>query len=88
MTMDDSIRMDLAGYDQAYIHEVLTTFIEMAPNYGRVLIEIWMSGMMLDRLEIERGSDGAFFKGVPVKVWNTGFDETLEVIFGPVPQHH
>jgi hypothetical protein len=55
-------------------------------DYGRALIEIrmsGMSGMMLDRLEIERKRDDALFKGVPVRVWNTGFDETVEVLFRP-----
>jgi hypothetical protein len=42
---------------------------------------------MLDKLDIENGRGGAFFKGVLVKVSNTGFDETIEVVFGPLPRH-
>jgi len=38
---------------------------------------------MLDRLEVERACNGAFFDGVLVRVGSTGFDETLEVVFGP-----
>ena len=87
MIMDDLIRLDLEGYDKDYIHDVFTAFLEGAPNYGRALIEIRMSRMMLDKLDIENGRGGAFFKGVLVKVSNTGFDETIEVVFGPLPRH-
>jgi len=41
---------------------------------------------MLDRLEVEHACNGAFFKGVLVRVWSTGFDETVEVVFGPARQ--
>ena len=54
--------------------------------YGRALIEIRMSRIMLDRLEVEHACNGAFFKGVLVRVWSTGFDETVEVVFGPARQ--
>ena len=87
-TSDDLIRLDYEGCDKAYIHEALTAFLEKAANYGRALIEIRMSRMMLDRLQIERGRNGAFFKGVPVRVCNTGFDETVEMIFGLMPGQH
>lgn len=43
---------------------------------------------MLERLEIERNCSGSFFKGVPVRMSNTGFDDTIEVLFGPVPRKH
>jgi hypothetical protein len=89
MDDDDLIRLNLEGCDKAFIHEALTAFLEKAANCGQALIEIRMSRMMLDRLQIERGRNGAFFfKGVLVRVCNTGFDETVEVIFGPVPRQH
>jgi hypothetical protein len=88
MIVDDLIRLDLTGYDRDYIHEALTGFLEGAADYGRALIEIRMSRMMLDRLDIERGRDGAFFKGVLVRVSNTGYEETVEVIFGSMPRPH
>jgi hypothetical protein len=88
MMMDDLIRMDLAGCDKAFIYDALTGFLEGASNYGRALVEIRMSRMMLDRLEIGDGRGGFFFKGVLVTVRNTGFDETVEVVFEPSPRQH
>jgi hypothetical protein len=82
--MDDLIRLDLEGCDKVFIHEALAGFLGYASDHGRALIEIRMSNIMLDRLEFERTCKGAFFKGVLVRVWNTGFDETVEVVFGPV----
>jgi hypothetical protein len=32
--------------------------------------------------------EGAFFKGVLVRLWDTGFDETVEAEFGPMPRPH
>jgi hypothetical protein len=88
MDEDDLFRLDLAGYHKDFICDALTEFLEGAPKYGRVLIEIRTSRMMLDRLEIENGPGSAFFKGVLVKVCNTGFDETIEVVLGPPPRQH
>jgi hypothetical protein len=86
---DDLIRLDFEDCDKAFIHAALTAFHEKAADYGRALIEIRMSRMMLDKLQIERGRNGAFFfKGVLVRVCNTGFDKTVEVIFEPVPRQH
>lgn len=82
LEQDDIIRLDLEGCDKVFVHEALTGFLENASDHGRALIEIRMSNVMLDRLECERTSKGAFFKGVPVRAWNTGFDETVEVVFG------
>jgi hypothetical protein len=84
--MDDLIRLDLSGCDKTFITDALTGFLEGAANYGRALIEIRMSRIMLDRLEVEHACNGAFFKGVPVRVWSTGFEETVEVMFGPARQ--
>jgi hypothetical protein len=86
--MDDVIRLDLEGCDKAFIQEALTGFIEEAANHGESLIEIGMSENMLDRLKIERVGNGTFFKGVRVRLWDTGFDETVEVEFGPMPRQH
>jgi hypothetical protein len=82
LEQDDLIRLDLEGCDKEFVHEALTGFLENASDHGRALIEIRMSNVMLDRLECERTSKGASFKGVPVRAWNTGFDETVEVVFG------
>lgn len=82
--MDDTFRLDLANYDREYIQEVRDTFFEGAANYGRKLTEIRMSKAMSDKLAIERGNAGAFFRGVPVAVGDTGFEGTIEVILAPL----
>jgi hypothetical protein len=85
MRVDDKIRCDLEGCDKQFIYDALTSFLETAPNKGRALIEIRLSRFMLDKLELENGDSGSFFKGVPVRLWDTGFDETIEVVFGSLP---
>lgn len=82
--MDDTFRLDLAEYDKEYIHDVLSTFLGRAGDYGRRLIEIRMSKAMFDRLEIEKDAVGSRFRGVPVSVCDTGFEGTIEVILSPL----
>jgi hypothetical protein len=82
--MDDTFRLDLADHDKEYIQNVLDTFFEMAADHGRKLIEIRMSKPMADRLGIEGRRAGGSFRGIPVAVGDTGFEETIEVILGPI----
>lgn len=87
--MDDLIRLNLTGRDKVFIHDALTGFLEQAAAYGRALIEIRMSRAMLDRAAIAPCRNGAFFfESVPVRVRSTDFDETVEVVLGPVPRLH
>jgi hypothetical protein len=80
--MDDSFRLDLAGYDRAYIEEVLDGFIENAPSYGRKVLEVRMGQAMFDKLKLAADAGGSFFKGVPVVIVATSFESTVEVVVG------
>jgi hypothetical protein len=80
--MDDSFKLDLAGYDRAYIEEVLDGFLENAPSHGRKVLEVRMSQAMFDKLNLAADASGSFFKGVPVVIVATPFDSTVEVVVG------
>ncbi len=81
--MKDTIRLDLEGYDQAYIMETLDGFYETLPKYGRELVEIRMRACMSERLPLDIGDAGATVNGVRVKIVDTGFDGTIEVVSIP-----
>lgn len=83
--MDDTIRLNLAGCDETFIHDALTGFLEQAAVHHRALVEIRVGRTMLDTLKTDRLRDRAFFQGVPVTVCDTGFAGTVEVVFGPPP---
>lgn len=82
--MDDTFRLEVKDYDREYIQEVLGGFLEGAPRYGRKLVEIRMNKMMFDKLAIEEHAGGGSFRGVPIIIADTGFEETIEVILGPL----
>lgn len=80
--MDDIFRVDLAGYDEAYVEDVLDGFLQNAHRYGRKLLEIRVSESMFKRLEVENRVAGGFFKGVPVVIVSIPFEESIEVVVG------
>jgi hypothetical protein len=80
--MDDTFRLDLAGYDKKYVDGVLDGFLTGAPRHGRRLKEIRVSMRMFDRLGFEESVRGSFYKGVPVEIFITPFEDTIEAVVG------
>ncbi|HEX5454936.1 MAG TPA: hypothetical protein VFX06_14190 [Stellaceae bacterium] len=81
--MDDPFKLDLHGYDEHYIRDVLDTFYEDAGKYGRRLIEIRMSGAMARKLQLDPGADPSY-RGVPITVGPMDFPDTIEIAMAPV----
>lgn len=79
---DDTFRLDLTDKDEDYIREVLDTFRDDAHRYRRKLIEIRMTKPMAMKLGIAESSPS--YRDVPVVVANTGFEDTIEVLLGPL----
>ena len=79
---DDTFRLDLSGKDREYIQDVLDTFLEDATRYRRKLIEIRMTKPMVIKLGIAEAHPS--YRGVPVTVTDTGFQDTIEVVLGPL----
>ncbi|HEY1300778.1 MAG TPA: hypothetical protein VGF07_09795 [Stellaceae bacterium] len=77
--MDDRFRLDLAGYDRAYIEEVLDTFVAKAPGYGRRVAEIRLSATMAAKLEVVAGV-ATSWPGATVVLADTGCADTIEVV--------
>jgi hypothetical protein len=82
--MDDTFRLDLSDYGQEYVQDVLNSFFDGAANHGRKVIEIRMTEGMSEKLGIKDNPAGRSFRGVPVKVGDTGFEGTIEVVLGPL----
>lgn len=80
--MDDTFRLDLAGYDRGYIEKVLAGFIGDAPDYGRRVSEIRLAAAMAEKLGLAN-SPAARFRGVAVMLADTGFDDTIEIVLAP-----
>ncbi len=78
---NDIFRWNLEGFDKGYIEELIEGFLETAGQYERKLIEIRMSPVMLKTLEI-KSLPNIHFKGVPIVIADTGFDETIELVLG------
>jgi hypothetical protein len=80
---NDVFRMDLEGYDKAYVEEVIDTFRQDASKYRKKLVEIRMRKAMIGMLEAEKSKAPAI-NGVPIVVTDTGFDGTIELVLGPL----
>ncbi|MCC6470772.1 MAG: hypothetical protein IT563_20825 [Alphaproteobacteria bacterium] len=78
--MDDTFRLDLAGYDRECVREVLDTFLTDAQRHGRRVVQIRMGREMCEKVMHERGGSGLTYRGVEVALVDTGFEETIEVV--------